>query len=321
MSCKGHAFGVPNYGNSCFFGSVVIALSVCPSLEKYLVDFVVRAIAIERKYEIHDLLLVCVRGGMWEHSRSVGGENLLLSPFIVLLRKIAEKYHIMRSNHQQDAHELFSLIKLMLDHESSAYKEKRRGFKIDIENHKERKEKDPFSGIFVQSLDFPKCLHSCSTRLSSFHCISLSLQLNCSTSLRDCLLEYTRAESIQGVFCVKCKVKQKSVKCIKFARLPRILCFHLNRLLGDHKIQYFTKFPLHLSVPNECISNYFPLEHSLYSLVAVIIHHGGPLSGHYTTMRRTFDGWVHVSDNSVRIVDLKSVLMSQAYMLFYERMD
>ena len=64
-----------------------------------------------------------------------------------------------------------------------------------------------------------------------------------------------------------------------------------------------------------------------YRLVAVIVHHGSPKSGHYTTyrnLRRMSDSysdeqWVCVSDKNVRHAHLREVLDCQASMLFYEK--
>lgn len=64
-----------------------------------------------------------------------------------------------------------------------------------------------------------------------------------------------------------------------------------------------------------------------YRLVAVIVHHGSPRSGHYTTyrnLRRMPDScsdeqWVCVSDENVRHAHFREVLDCQASILFYEK--
>ena len=66
---------------------------------------------------------------------------------------------------------------------------------------------------------------------------------------------------------------------------------------------------------------------SAYRLVAVIVHHGGPRSGHYTTYRNVLrlsdrcpnEQWVSVSDEDVRAADVSEVLGCQASILFYEK--
>ncbi|XP_060803576.1 ubiquitin carboxyl-terminal hydrolase 30 homolog [Amyelois transitella] len=64
-------------------------------------------------------------------------------------------------------------------------------------------------------------------------------------------------------------------------------------------------------------------ERALYTLVAVVVHVGGPRSGHFATYRRGngFEAkrWWYTSDTLVHEVSLQEVLRCSAYMLFYER--
>lgn len=64
--------------------------------------------------------------------------------------------------------------------------------------------------------------------------------------------------------------------------------------------------------------------HFTYFLRSIIQHHGSADSGHYTAFRRiseALDRWVHISDDSVRHVNVDQVLSCEAYMLFYDRSD
>ena len=58
-----------------------------------------------------------------------------------------------------------------------------------------------------------------------------------------------------------------------------------------------------------------------YNLVAVLVHHGGPESGHYTTFRCVGDQrvWYSVSDADVWPVDEGTVLSCEATLLCYEQ--
>ncbi|CAH0715218.1 unnamed protein product, partial [Brenthis ino] len=64
-------------------------------------------------------------------------------------------------------------------------------------------------------------------------------------------------------------------------------------------------------------------ERALYRLAAVVVHVGGPRSGHFATYRRGngFESkrWWYTSDTLVHEVSLQEVLRCAAYMLFYER--
>ncbi|CAH0585415.1 unnamed protein product [Chrysodeixis includens] len=62
---------------------------------------------------------------------------------------------------------------------------------------------------------------------------------------------------------------------------------------------------------------------ALYRLAAVVVHVGGPRSGHFATYRRGngFESkrWWYTSDTLVHEVSLQEVLRCSAYLLFYER--
>ncbi|XP_011614036.2 ubiquitin carboxyl-terminal hydrolase 30 isoform X2 [Takifugu rubripes] len=74
--------------------------------------------------------------------------------------------------------------------------------------------------------------------------------------------------------------------------------------------------------------DYSPSQY-LFQLTAVLVHHGDMHSGHFVTYRRSpspphlafSSQWLWVSDDSVRKASLHEVLSSNAYMLFYERVQ
>jgi ubiquitin C-terminal hydrolase len=163
-------------------------------------------------------------------------------------------------------------------------------------------------------------------------------------------------------------------KRILFARLPRVICLHMNRLLGPYKLSNSVQFPLILDLSPYNIGPFLAAQgppsssssrstssflyanqgynnpHSIYKLCAVVVHHGGADSGHFTTYRkyykykyRTVESssrtgtateskpeeksftddkdieWVHISDENVQKVSVEQVLQCQAYLLFYEK--
>ncbi|XP_028270486.1 ubiquitin carboxyl-terminal hydrolase 30 isoform X2 [Parambassis ranga] len=90
---------------------------------------------------------------------------------------------------------------------------------------------------------------------------------------------------------------------------------------------------LHSPVANSPLSltyDYSSAEY-LFQLTAVLVHHGDMHSGHFVTYRRSPSSlrcssplssqWLWVSDDSVRKASLHEVLSSNAYMLFYERVQ
>ena len=144
-------------------------------------------------------------------------------------------------------------------------------------------------------------------------------------------------------------VRRQFRKKILFARLPSVLCFHVNRLFGDMKLNQWMQFPLLLDMTQWSASSnlgqnqshngsenyksqlqYDPL--AVYSLCSVVVHHGGADSGHYTCYRKKHTStdstqfqnpvdskWVHLSDESMSETSIERVLKCEAYMLFYEK--
>jgi len=94
-------------------------------------------------------------------------------------------------------------------------------------------------------------------------------------------------------------------KQLKFARLPDILCLHLCRLMGDAKVDAHVSLGLLLPLGDYCAypaDDYAKTSAGLpgaraaraapnvsgpmYVLSSVVVHHGTPLGGHFTTFRR-----------------------------------
>jgi ubiquitin C-terminal hydrolase len=99
-----------------------------------------------------------------------------------------------------------------------------------------------------------------------------------------------------------------ATKASIFMRLPSVLSLHIQRRRPDGR-----KNTQHVS-----FDELFVISGARYRLIAVIEHLGGPNAGHYVCYRPQ---WWRISDRSVRQVDWNQVRSSQAYMLFYERID
>ena len=86
-------------------------------------------------------------------------------------------------------------------------------------------------------------------------------------------------------------------------------------------------YPLHIVFPPNVFYIYFILFYStsraVYKLMAVIVHMGTVDDGHYITFRRFetehASKWLYASDELVEATSRDQVLLSSAYMLFYER--
>ena len=101
-------------------------------------------------------------------------------------------------------------------------------------------------------------------------------------------------------------VRTVCMKRIVLARLPRLLCLHLNRLCGERKLTtrvdfppllnlaYFTAHqddyaaPGHSALPSSSMpaAPFRASPKALYRLCSVVCHHGGSGSGHFTCYRQ-----------------------------------
>ncbi|RDD47501.1 Ubiquitin carboxyl-terminal hydrolase 30 [Trichoplax sp. H2] len=138
-----------------------------------------------------------------------------------------------------------------------------------------------------------------------------------------------------------------------FGKLPQCLCIHIQRIYwnssgSSYKCDKFIPFPPLLDMtPFTVFDNYsnpngiYPnklnsISNSLndsasndrkfyrYKLVAVVCHFGSDgFDGHfvsYRTDKSANNSWYYISDNVVRTALLSEVLLSKAYLIFYERL-
>jgi ubiquitin C-terminal hydrolase len=152
------------------------------------------------------------------------------------------------------------------------------------------------------------------------------------------------------------RVRPAAKKWTRLSRLPKLLCFHLNRRCFDElnprmrKVNTHIHFPIELDMSRYMTSNRDNGSQSLsssllglpskiasasanlgvqflFTLRAVIVHHGSADSGHYSTYGRVEGGmeaahkrnWMYFSDDRTCPVSEDEVMKSQAYMLFYSR--
>lgn len=146
------------------------------------------------------------------------------------------------------------------------------------------------------------------------------------------------------------RVRTKITKSYALARLPQVLCFHINRNTYDvngrlKKLDQLVLFEEKLDMakflkPAGVRSIYHINSSSavcadptvrkvesdtVFDLCSVIEHRGSANQGHYVTYSRVSDSssgefnWMYFSDEQVSKVNWKHVKMCQAYMLLYVR--
>lgn len=163
-------------------------------------------------------------------------------------------------------------------------------------------------------------------------------------TLQDCLRRFTRAEHLgnKAFKCSQCESYQESTKQLSLLTPPPICCFHLKRFehtsKSRQKIDTFVKFPMELDISpfmsfrlrggvnaldeENGVENMHmpPKDKNLYSLYAVINHHGDLQCGHYSVfVRQQRDQWFSCNDHTILKATADEMLKSQAYLLFYHK--
>lgn len=174
---------------------------------------------------------------------------------------------------------------------------------------------DPF---FELSISIPITTDTCYYYLSSI--VELStlglISLNCKVHLLECLSFFFKKETLEHpYYCSHCKSYQKATKTFSIYRYPNILMIHLKRF--NYSSLFGSKLNNHVEFKEE-----LKLGEYIYQLKSVINHHGSSLSsGHYTCYSKHQDQWFDCNDSTTTKVEIDDVLSSQAYVLFYEKLE
>ena len=155
-------------------------------------------------------------------------------------------------------------------------------------------------------------------------CEDLSLEIQGGiASLDAALAAFTRTERLDkdNLFrCDACKQLSAAEKRITVAQAPNVLVVHLKRFSAfGSKISRPVAFAERLSLSGHMADDSEPAP--TFTLFAVVVHAGFSVSsGHYYAYVRAAGGWHLMDDSFVRQVSLATVLASDAYMLFYQRL-
>ncbi len=203
---------------------------------------------------------------------------------------------------------------------------------------------NPFSGTFTSRVCFADGRAKSPVASSVFNTVTLNLPpeglYGSTLSLERLLLAYVTSEAVG-------EERQPLQRQLMFGRMPRCLCFHIERNSFRAGMRYkrmdFVAFPETLDmkdfvyvnqVVNRKKSGAVPTTENprkdfslLYTLRSVVVHVGPMIeAGHYVTYRKGATGtvgagdWFVISDSNVDLQKLEDVLCCRAYMLFYERL-
>jgi len=182
-----------------------------------------------------------------------------------------------------------------------------------------------FDGLLESAVTCQTC-GNCSITRDRY--MDLSLEISCPNvhSLVDALKMFTKAEILSGdnlVDCSKCEKRRVVCKGLRLATAPTILVCHLKRFAfnkyGDLiRLSKFLEFPLELDI-HDFMSHANRSTPPPYELVGVLVHHGRSCgSGHYLAYVKSEGEWYRASDSEITRVDVKTVLLQNAYILMYE---
>ncbi|XP_061169177.1 uncharacterized protein LOC133178503 [Saccostrea echinata] len=164
---------------------------------------------------------------------------------------------------------------------------------------------------------------------STFFSLPLPTVKTDNPKIGECLYQFFDSEIIKDVFpCSHCKhhTVQKEIQIKKY---PDVLVLQLGMIYENmdyfERVQRTPKFwetfaglsnNIHLGKINK-------EEFSKYKLYGVIVHSGGLTGGHYYTYVKKMndENWERRDDSYVRQVKLKEVLLSEAYILFYHKIE
>ncbi|POW02985.1 hypothetical protein PSTT_11434, partial [Puccinia striiformis] len=341
--------GISNNASSnlCFLNSVIQALASTQEYTKYLKEIHSEKPKGEgSKPSIIEELLSII-----EELNTPRPRNTVLRPtklIEALLANHASSSKLFNSN-QQDAHELlmiiFEAIDLEFERSTKCRSSSHAGLAallLPTVTNQSRNQRNPFCGLMANRIACAACAFSAGIHHSPTDHLSISLPFCATCTLEDCLKEYTILELLDDYFCRKCTLIKTEIT---------ILTVHVSRstMMGTGG-ETVMKNPSNLRFPEILILDRFTTTESLsvraeqpissadqpqpsvkrtigypYKLIALIVHQGNHLSGHYLTFRRipsSFNTlsaeWLRVSDQEVDRCSVNEALDSNPTLLFYQ---
>ncbi|KAL2725146.1 ubiquitin carboxyl-terminal hydrolase Usp2-like isoform X1 [Vespula squamosa] len=332
--------GLRNIGNTCFMNSVIQCLSNTRPLleyvmnEHYLVD--INTTTSSMKGALIKAFSQVIQE-LWQ----VDGDHVVNTS--ALKSQIQRFTPRFMGYSQQDAQEFLRYLLEGLHEDVNRVTIKPQPIHTDIPDMYTDSEKaaeswkrylrsedsmivDLFVGQLRSSLRCTFCDHV-SVTLDPFWDLSLPIPARSGTvKLSQCLEHFTREEVLDGdekPTCSKCQMRRKCTKSFGIQKFPKILVIHLKRFSPMErfrgKLNVMVDFPLMDLDLSAFAAPRVP--GCTYNLYGVANHSGTTYSGHYTAYcKHPYSGeWHEYNDSHVSGIPAKSVVSSEAYVLFYEQ--
>lgn len=325
--------GLANIGNTCYINSCIQVLIHLDILNKYidsnnknLNNNIDANIVIEYK-QLKDLLFK---------------SNCIISPnrFVEYIHKISKKkgLDIFIDFSQQDVSEFFNFLiecfhnsyKSCVDININGTTENKTDeLAVIVYNEMKNIYKNDYSKIVSifngMSVSMIKSLDNTvlSIRSECFTALNIPIFNNNSTSITNCLDEYTKNELMENDnawFNEKTNSYQNVYKSILFWNLPDILIITLKRFNNkNNKLKSVITFPIDNLNLSKYIIGYNPNSYN-YNLISVINHSGNCNGGHYYSYIKNFNNnWYEYNDTIVKPINISDIITNKAYCLIYKK--
>jgi ubiquitin carboxyl-terminal hydrolase 2/21 len=318
--------GLMNIGNTCYVNTMIQCLGHCTSFLHFVLSGKYHKKRDNIVDELRDIFIE-----LWIHNNGV-----MPNKFLKYI-----KNHITAINvfEQNDIHEFLMLFIDRMNRDISEqvnphqFLSKLTYEDTQIDKLKKRLDKawintvhkeyspiiDYFHGQYISQIICGNCkkLHH---TYELFNILDVPIHKENKT-LTECLSQYTDHEYLNvndnaEWKCDNCKESVKSLKTMKFWRLPKILIVCLKRFTHDLR-----KKEQDISIPQELDLTQYAIGTSQcsYSLKSIACHSGSFGRGHYYSVCKNPNGnWYRIDDTVINKMNEYYDFPSVAYVMFYE---
>ena len=324
--------GLVNLGNTCFINSALQCMASVPTLTNYFLSGSYKS-ELNRKTKLGGMLSTLFASLLQQRWRD--GMHVA--------RPVELVNHIWRYSHfsprsQNDSQEFLAYFLDQL-HEDLNRAEGKKGEVLGVggggvqdealaalawQAHLRRNSSiivDSFHGLLKSSLTCLRCHHT-SITFEPFLFLSVPIPSGRYSSLKDCLVEFTKEEKLGGSerwTCPKCSVPMEALKKLDIWKVPPILIIHLKRFYCQHesmgKLNKAITYPLTSLNMEEFVTR--PGRLPPYHLIAKINHMGSITSGHYTANALLGTAWMEYDDERCGVVEPGTLQTPNTYVLLY----